>query len=134
MSKTVEVKAKLQEIKIVTNGPLFHIYVKDNIGALCPANIKLQINKGDGTCKALVTKTHVGNIKYVILLLMFQLEFIGRRHTNDAVSVESWVNEMQEKSDAILFHKMQDSLVQEWPELKSEDYMLAIMTDDNVKC
>ncbi|KAJ8980986.1 hypothetical protein NQ317_019170 [Molorchus minor] len=24
---------------------------------------------------------------------------------------------------------MQDSLVQEWPELKSEDYMLAIMTD-----
>ncbi|KAJ8957460.1 hypothetical protein NQ317_016983 [Molorchus minor] len=34
----------------------------NKIGALCPANIKLQINKGDGTCKALVTKTHVGHV------------------------------------------------------------------------
>lgn len=152
----------------------------NKIGALCPANIKLQINKSNGTCKAFIIKTHVGhsceighlsltpterkqlaiqiaskvpfddildevrdsltdaNLQRINLLTKkdlynieqsFNLNSLCVRHANDAVSVESWVNEMEKKSDVILFHKRQDSLLEEWPELKSEDYLLAIMTD-----
>lgn len=50
------------------------------------------------------------------------------RHSSDAISVESWVIEMQRVGDCILFYKPQGIVLKEHPQLKEEDFILIIMT------
>lgn len=57
----------------------------------------------------------------------FNLNKTSIRHTNDAVSVEAWVNELK-SSGSILLYKPQDSVDINHPALKPEDFFLAIMT------
>lgn len=51
------------------------------------------------------------------------------RHSNDSISVESWINDMRNKGNAILFYKPQGNTNEEWPVLKENDFLLIIMTD-----
>lgn len=71
----------------------------------------------------LLTKKDLYNIEQC-----FHLNASSVRHKNDAVSVESWVNEMK-CIGSVLFYKHQDSLCEEYPELRMEDFVLIIMTD-----
>jgi hypothetical protein len=50
------------------------------------------------------------------------------RHSNDAISVESWINDMRDKGNSILFDKPQGGIDEEWPALKENDFVLIIMT------
>lgn len=50
------------------------------------------------------------------------------RHSNDAISVESWVIEMQRIGKHILFYKPQGVALEDYPQLKMEDFVLIIMT------
>uniref|UniRef100_A0A6P7HB34 Uncharacterized protein LOC114346518 isoform X1 n=1 Tax=Diabrotica virgifera virgifera TaxID=50390 RepID=A0A6P7HB34_DIAVI len=55
------------------------------------------------------------------------------RHCNDAVSVDSLVNEMsKEENNCVLFYKPQDSLSKDYSQLKKEDFILIIM--NSVQC
>lgn len=58
----------------------------------------------------------------------FKLGGSSIRHQNDALSVESWVNELK-LSNSVLFYKAQDSQCDQFPDLKSEDFVLVIMTE-----
>ena len=50
------------------------------------------------------------------------------RHPNDCISVEAWVNEINSKEEmCVLFYKPQDTISENHPQLKSEDFMLIIM-------
>lgn len=51
------------------------------------------------------------------------------RHSNDAISVESWINSMRDKGNAILFYKPQGNISEEWPLLEEKDFVLIIMTE-----
>lgn len=50
------------------------------------------------------------------------------RHSNDAISVESWVIEMQRIGKHILFYKPQGVALEDHPQLRMEDFVLIIMT------
>lgn len=50
------------------------------------------------------------------------------RHTQDAVSVDAWVKQMQSEGDCVLFYKPQCVSLEEFPQLKPEDFILIIMT------
>lgn len=58
----------------------------------------------------------------------FNLSSTAVRHPNDAVSVESWVNQMQQEGDCVLYYKPQGKIDDEQQELKFEDFVLIIMT------
>jgi hypothetical protein len=51
------------------------------------------------------------------------------RHSNDAISVESWINDMRDKGNSILFDKPQGGIDGEWPALKENYFVLIIMND-----
>ncbi|CAG9765599.1 unnamed protein product [Ceutorhynchus assimilis] len=80
----------------------------------------------DNTLKRLhlLTKKDLFNIEFC-----YNLSSTSMRHSNDVVSVNSWIHEMQEKGQAILFYKPQGSLNNEYPILKESDFVLVIMTD-----
>lgn len=71
----------------------------------------------------LLTKKDLYNIENA-----FNLKGSSVRHASDAISVEAWVNELK-TNDCVPFYKPQDNLCEEHPELKSEDFVLIIMTD-----
>ncbi|KAH1008338.1 uncharacterized protein LOC109535894 isoform X1 [Dendroctonus ponderosae] len=50
------------------------------------------------------------------------------RHRNEAISVQTWVDELQ-KSNCVVFYKAQDELCEGYPHLKSQDFLLILMTD-----
>lgn len=50
------------------------------------------------------------------------------RHKNNAISVESWTEEMKEKCDSILYYKPQRTIDNNWEILKEQDFALMIMT------
>ncbi|KAJ8911683.1 hypothetical protein NQ315_017135 [Exocentrus adspersus] len=50
------------------------------------------------------------------------------RHANDAISVESWVLQMQKEGDCVLFYKAQGTVCEAHNELKKDDFVLIIMT------
>ncbi|KAL1488526.1 hypothetical protein ABEB36_014991 [Hypothenemus hampei] len=58
----------------------------------------------------------------------FNLSSVAIRHPNDALSVESWVIEMQRDQNCVLFYKAQGQLCNEQPFLKNDDFVLLIMT------
>ncbi|XP_049955014.1 uncharacterized protein LOC126471003 [Schistocerca serialis cubense] len=50
------------------------------------------------------------------------------RHQHDAISVEAWVQEVQESDNAcVLFYKPQEIITNQHAKLRSEDFMLVIM-------
>ncbi|KAJ8911228.1 hypothetical protein NQ315_014940 [Exocentrus adspersus] len=61
----------------------------------------------------------------------FNLSSTVVRHSNDAVSVESWINEVKE--ECVLFYKPQDTTTLKHPELKSEDFVLVLMNAAQVE-
>ncbi|KAB0799012.1 hypothetical protein PPYR_06892 [Photinus pyralis] len=69
----------------------------------------------------LLTKKDLHNIQQT-----FNLNNEAIRHTNDAVSIESWVKEV-ESSGCVLFYKPQDISLLEHQNLKKEDFILIIM-------
>ncbi|XP_050499982.1 uncharacterized protein LOC126880257 isoform X1 [Diabrotica virgifera virgifera] len=71
----------------------------------------------------LLTKKDLFNIER-----SYNLNASSVRHENDAISVEAWVNELR-LNNCVSFYKRQDSLSEEYPELKKEDFALIIMTD-----
>lgn len=58
----------------------------------------------------------------------YNLQHEAVRHTNDAISVEAWVNAMKD-NQCVLFYKSQNLTLSEHPGLKSEDFVLIIMND-----
>jgi hypothetical protein len=48
---------------------------------------------------------------------------------NDYLSVEAWVTNMQTSSNLIRFYKPQGVLLEDFPELKKEDFFLVIMNE-----
>uniref|UniRef100_A0A6P7HF54 Myoneurin-like n=1 Tax=Diabrotica virgifera virgifera TaxID=50390 RepID=A0A6P7HF54_DIAVI len=70
--------------------------------------------------KHLLTKKDLYNIE-----ASFNLRSTTVRHRDDAVSLESWVNEM--KTSCVLFYKPQDITLDEYPQLHSDDFILIIM-------
>jgi hypothetical protein len=69
----------------------------------------------------LLTKKDLYNIEK-----SFNLQSTTVRHQNDAISVEAWVNEM-ENSGCVLFYKAQETTSEKHPELKYDDFVLVIM-------
>ena len=53
----------------------------------------------------------------------------GVRHNNDSTSVHSWVQEMQDTGNIIIFYKTQGSISNEFPQLKDDDFILILMND-----
>lgn len=70
----------------------------------------------------LLTKKDIFNIE-----ACFNLHSMSQRHSNDALSVDSWVEEM--KNSCVLFYKQQGKFLEEQPQFKEEDFMLIIMTE-----
>ncbi|XP_050500770.1 uncharacterized protein LOC126880760 [Diabrotica virgifera virgifera] len=56
----------------------------------------------------------------------FNLNKESIRHVQDAVSVEAWIKEV-ENSGCVLFYKPQDTLSEDYKELKETDFILIIM-------
>lgn len=69
----------------------------------------------------LLTRKDLNNIEK-----SFNLQSTVIRHANDAISVEAWVQEM-ENSGCVLFYKSQNSESIEYPELNNDDFLLIIM-------
>ncbi|XP_047112053.1 uncharacterized protein LOC124788816 [Schistocerca piceifrons] len=79
------------------------------------------------------------NLKRVHLTTMQDLHNIAAaynlssksvRHSNDAISVEAWVQEVQQSDNpCVLFYKPQETINDLYPELKSEDFALIIMNN-----
>lgn len=57
---------------------------------------------------------------------LFNLNNEGIRHKNEVVSIESWIQEVQD-SEIILFYKPQGELCDEFPYVKKDDIILIIM-------
>lgn len=52
------------------------------------------------------------------------------RHADDATSVESWVEMQREsESNSVLLHKTYGVCLDEYPDLKKDDFLLAIMNE-----
>lgn len=71
----------------------------------------------------LVSKKDLFNIEN-----SFNLCSSSVRHSNDAISVEAWVLEMQRVGDCIVYYKPQGIVLEDQPQLKKEDFVLIIMT------
>lgn len=71
----------------------------------------------------LLTKKDLYNIEK-----SFNLNRSAVRHTNDAISVDAWVNELK-LNGSVLFYKPQECVYEEYPQLKEEDFCLIIMTE-----
>lgn len=50
-------------------------------------------------------------------------------HKNDALSVEAWVNKMNENEKSCIFYKPQGETSPSYPHLKDEDFLLVIMNE-----
>ena len=59
----------------------------------------------------------------------YNLQSSAVRHQNDAVSVDSFVREMQDQNSIVLLYKPQDTVLEEYPELKYSDFLLGIMNE-----
>ncbi|XP_035210003.1 uncharacterized protein LOC118184443 [Stegodyphus dumicola] len=78
---------------------------------------------GDQTRMHLVTRHDLHNIEF-----LFNLSSV--RHADDAVSVDSWVREMEgTENSCVLFYKPQGQLSDMYPELNLEDFILIIMNE-----
>lgn len=115
---------------------LGHIFLtkteRDQIATKIASKVPLQIILNEirdsiSTCQLqrihLLTKKDLYNIEK-----SYNLNASSVKHENDAISVEAWVNEMQ-SNNCVLFYKSQDSVIEDYPELKKEDFLLMIMTD-----
>lgn len=71
----------------------------------------------------LLTRQDLYNIE-----ISYNLQSKAIRHKEDAVSVDAWVKQMQSEGDCVLFYKPQCVCLEEFPQLKSEDFILIIMT------
>lgn len=58
----------------------------------------------------------------------FKLSKSAVHQSNDAISIGTWVNKMK-TSGSVLFHKQQQTLCEEYPQLQSYDFCLIIMTN-----
>ena len=57
-------------------------------------------------------------------------EFTNHRHSEDAISVDRLVKELQEESPSpVLFYKAQNISIPEFPMLARESFLLVIMTN-----
>jgi hypothetical protein len=104
---------------------------KENMAAKIAANIpfedildEVRNSVGDMDLKRLhlLTNKDLHNIEKCYNLT-------SSRHSNDAISVESWINDMRDKGNSILFDKPQGGIDGEWPALKENDFVLIIMND-----
>nr|CAH7743248.1 unnamed protein product [Callosobruchus chinensis] len=51
------------------------------------------------------------------------------RCSNDVISMDSWILRMQTSTDAILFHKPEDILLEGFDQLKEDDFVLIVMVE-----
>lgn len=70
----------------------------------------------------LLTRKDLNNIER-----QFNLSCSAVRHSNDAVSVDSWAKQM--KNECVLYYKPQDCICDVHPELKSDDFVLVLMNN-----
>ncbi|KAJ8926475.1 hypothetical protein NQ314_021161 [Rhamnusium bicolor] len=103
---------------------------RENIAAKVAAKIPLQaildeIRDSAVNCNLecihLLTRKDLYNIED-----SFNLKGSSVRHANNAISMKAWVNELK-LSDSVSFYKPQEC--EEYPELKSNDFVLIIMTE-----
>ncbi len=73
--------------------------------------------------KHLLRKKDLLNIKQSLGVLNPE-----RRHENDPISVEAWIEEKQKESNQILIYKPQGEVIEEFPSFK-DDFLLGIMTE-----
>ena len=59
----------------------------------------------------------------------YNLAAEGVSHHNDSTSVHSWVEEMQQSGNSIVFYKPQGEISDQFPQLKEDDFVLIIMND-----
>uniref|UniRef100_A0A6P7GNR7 Uncharacterized protein LOC114344641 n=1 Tax=Diabrotica virgifera virgifera TaxID=50390 RepID=A0A6P7GNR7_DIAVI len=85
--------------------------------------VRESVTESDVYRRHLVTRKDLHNIEKG-----FNLSSFAIRHPNDAISVESWINEMKQKQNCILFYKPQGAILDEEPQLKANDFVLIIMT------
>lgn len=70
----------------------------------------------------LVTKKDLFNIEQ-----SFNLSKDVVRHSNDAISVDAFVNQMRNEGSSILFYKPQGTVLENHPNLKKDDFVLMLM-------
>ncbi|VEN59296.1 unnamed protein product [Callosobruchus maculatus] len=51
------------------------------------------------------------------------------RCSNDIMSMDSWISDMQINTTSILFYKPEGIVVEEWNQLKEDDFILIVMTE-----
>lgn len=58
------------------------------------------------------------------------------RHNYDLNNVEAWISEMREFNEAssVLFYKSQSEIIDRFPRLREDDFMLIIMKDGQTEC
>lgn len=72
----------------------------------------------------LVTRKDLYNIE-----CSYNLNYDSVRHANDAISIESWVLEMQETTNCVLYYKPQEKLDEKYNQFKPNDFVLIIMNE-----
>lgn len=58
------------------------------------------------------------------------------RHNYDLNNVEAWISEMREfhEASSVLFYKSQSEIIDRFPRLREDDFMLIIMKDGQTEC
>jgi len=81
-----------------------------------------------------ITDSNLHRIHLLTRIDLFNIEALFNlcsdsvRHPNDCLSVEAWVNKQHSEEEmCVLFYKPQDTISENHPQLKSEDFMLIIM-------
>lgn len=71
----------------------------------------------------LLTRSDLHNIES-----SFKLNIDVKKHENDAVSIHHWVQELKNDS-CILFYKPQKQIVEDYPQLAEDDFILILMNE-----
>lgn len=117
---------------------LGHIYLTKEEREIIASKIALKIPfdeiLDDIRYKALCTEESVQRLHLLTkkdlfnITASYNLKSDAVRHTNDAISVEAWIEEMKE-NNCVLFYKPQNFILNEWPFLNKEDFVLIIMNE-----
>lgn len=91
-------------------------------------DIRSSISGSDIERQHLVNRKDLFNIEQ-----QFKLRSEAVRHSNDYVSVESWINEMESTGGVVRFYKAQGDILETNNELKTDDFILIIMNDAQIE-
>ena len=74
--------------------------------------------------KDLLSRKDLFNIEH-----QYNLKSEAIRHSNDGISVESWIQEMKTAGEVVRFYKPQGILLETHSQFRAEDFVLIIMNE-----